>query len=62
MFYKTMGVTCDFQDGGVCSEDVDMQGREATTNEVTAEARRRGWAISSAGHFCPEHRQRRADQ
>jgi hypothetical protein len=57
MFYKTMGIGCDGDDG-TCSVETECQGREATRAAVSAQARREGWAISSAGHFCPEHRQR----
>ncbi len=53
MFYKTMGIVCD-----ACDKETETQGREATMAQVTAQAREEGWAISSAGHFCPEHRKR----
>lgn len=58
MFYKTMGIICD-GDAGTCGKETECQGHEATMAQVTAQARSEGWAISSAGHFCPEHRQRR---
>ena len=54
MFYKTMGIACDAE----CGAEVECQGREATMSTVTARAREEGWAISSAGHYCPEHRRR----
>jgi hypothetical protein len=57
MFYKTMGITCD-----ACDAETECQGREATMAQVTAQARSEGWAISSAGHYCPEHRQRNFKQ
>lgn len=53
MFFKTMGIACD-----ACGKETERQGREATMAQVTAQARSEGWAISSAGHFCPEHRSR----
>lgn len=53
MFFKTMGIACD-----ECEDEITTQGREATMAHVTTEARREGWAISSAGHYCPEHRRR----
>lgn len=56
MFYKIMGLTCD-----VCDEETRAEGQEATMAHVTAQARCEGWAISSAGHFCPEHRQRKGN-
>lgn len=54
MFYKTMGITCDAE----CGTETECQGRDATMAKVTAQARAGGWAISSAGHYCPEHRGR----
>ena len=56
MFYKTMGITCDAE----CDAETECVGREATMLKVMAQAREEGWSISSAGHFCPEHRQRKA--
>lgn len=59
MIYKTMGIACDFGDVD-CGEVTETQGQEATVAKVTEQARQEGWAISSAGHFCPTHRRRRA--
>lgn len=56
MFYKTMGIVCDVD---TCGEETECQGREATMTQVTKQARDEGWAISSAGHFCPDHRGRK---
>ena len=53
MFYKTMGIQCD-----ACDEQTECIGRDATMAQVTSQARSEGWAISSAGHYCPEHRGR----
>lgn len=53
MFYKTMGIICDS-----CDAEVECQGRDATIAQVRTQARAEGWSISSAGHFCPQHRQR----
>jgi hypothetical protein len=55
MFFKIMGIACD-----ACNEETQAEGREATMSAVTTQARSEGWAISSAGHYCPEHRQRSA--
>lgn len=57
MIYKTMGITCDAD----CGAETECQGREATISQVTKQAREEGWAISSAGHYCPKHRQRKGD-
>lgn len=57
MFYKAMGVECDHGPGN-CGAQVERIGRGATIAQVTTQARSEGWSISSAGHFCPEHRQR----
>lgn len=57
MFYKTMGIQCDVDPCD--TEEVELQGREATMGQVTNQARKEGWSISSAGHFCPQHRQRK---
>lgn len=53
MFFKIMGIVCD-----ACDEETSCEGRQATMAQVTSQARREGWAISSAGHFCPQHRRR----
>jgi hypothetical protein len=54
MFVRTMGIVCD-----VCDEEIQGIGPEATTAYVTNRARQEGWAVSSAGHFCPDHRRRK---
>lgn len=59
MFVRTMNVVCDFGNGE-CGQEITGIGPEATTAWVTTEARSEGWSISSAGHFCPKHRQRKA--
>lgn len=53
MFVKTLCVVCD-----QCEAEVQGIGPDATTGRVTALARAEGWACSSVGHHCPEHRQR----
>lgn len=53
MFFKVAGIRCD-----ACDEETSCEGRDATLAQVTSQARREGWAISSAGHFCPQHRRR----
>jgi hypothetical protein len=55
MFYKIMGITCD-----ICDEETRAEGPDATMARVMELARQEGWAVSSAGHFCPEHRRRKA--
>lgn len=57
MIYKTMGIVCDFGKTA-CGEATETQGQEATMAKVMEQARGEGWAISSAGHFCPKHRRR----
>lgn len=57
-FAKQMSIYCD---SDVCdTEELIEMGRDATTAKVIARARNEGWSVSSAGHFCPEHRQRKA--
>jgi hypothetical protein len=55
-FAKTMSIYCDADDCDL--EELVETGRDATIAKVIARARNEGWAISSAGHFCPEHRRR----
>lgn len=57
MFYKTMGVACDGAEG-LCDETTETQGPEATMAKVMQQARKEGWSVSAAGHYCPEHRRR----
>jgi hypothetical protein len=54
MLFKIMGIVCDMD----CGTETQCEGREATMAQVTAQARQEGWAISSAGHYCPQHRGR----
>jgi hypothetical protein len=56
MFFKIMGIVCDAD----CETETQCEGRQATMRAVMAQARSEGWAISSAGHYCPEHRGRAA--
>jgi hypothetical protein len=60
MFAKIVSVRCD-GDAGHCGSEIltDMFGAPGTKFAATELARADGWAISSAGHFCPIHRQRK---
>ena len=56
-FSKAMSIYCD--DDNCEADELVETGRDATTAKVIARARAEGWSISSAGHFCPQHRQRK---
>jgi hypothetical protein len=55
MFFRTLSVACDFDN---CHAETFQTGRDANTHTLTDTARGEGWAISSAGHYCPQHRSR----
>jgi hypothetical protein len=56
VFFKVMGISCDVD---TCGEETSVTGRDATMANARRQARNEGWSVSDAGHFCPDHRQRR---
>lgn len=52
-------IVCDYHSGD-CGKEIQGIGPDATVAKLSEQARQEGWAVSSAGHFCPEHRRRKA--
>ncbi len=59
MFFKVMGIACDGE-SGTCNSEIQTEGTDAIMSKVMSQAREEGWAVSSAGHYCPQHRRRKS--